>query len=296
MSNIHPSAHVDPKAELGPDVDIGPNCFVGPRVTIGEGCTLHNNVTVTGHTTIGKGNEFYPASVIGADPQDLKFRGEPTELTVGDDNIFRELVTVHTGTGAGGGFTKIGSHNRFLVGVHAAHDVTIEDHCVVANGVQFGGHVHVESYATFGGMSGLHHFARVGRYAFVAGMTRANMDVPPYLIVQGYEGRVRGVNIHGMSRWGFSAERIQPIRRAFKDLYTDRGRFGGNLLSRLDCLENDGPLTDDVRHLIEFVRATVRDGYQGRYLESVRGEATREKAGFYQGTAHATQDTGGNGS
>lgn len=281
MSPVHPSAHVDPKAELGSDVEIGPNCFVGPHVTLGDGCRLHNNVTVTGRTTAGPRNEFYPTCVIGADPQDLKYQGEPTELIIGEDNVFREQLTVHTGTGVGGGVTRIGSHNRFLVGVHIAHDVAIEDHCIIANSVGLGGHGHIESYATFGGMVGMHHFATVGRYAFVAAMTRVSADVPPFMIVHGYDPRVRGVNIRGMSRWGFSKERLAPIRQAFKDLFTDRSRYGGALLHRLDCVENDGELTDDVRYLVQFVRRTVAEGHQGRYLESVRGRATRQKAGFY---------------
>ena len=278
---------IDPKAQLGGDVEIGPSCYVGPHVTLGDGCRLHNNVTLTGRTTIGRGNEFYPTCVIGADPQDLKFQGEPTELIVGDENVFRELVTVHLGTGAGGGLTRLGHHNRFLVGVHLAHDVIVEDHCVLANSVQVGGHVHMESYATFGGMVGVHHFAAVGRYAFVAGMARVPMDVPPFMIVHGYEGRVRGVNVNGLARWGFTKERIQPIRQAYKDLYTDRSRFGSALLHRLDGLESDGELTDDVRYLVQFVRRTASQGHSGRYLESERAEATRQKARFYNGAAAA---------
>lgn len=283
MSSIHPSACIDPKANVASDVEIGPGCYVGPDVTLGDGCKLHNNVTITGRTTIGRRNVFFPTCVIGANPQDLKFQGERTELIVGDENVFRELVTVHTGTGAGGGVTRIGSQNQFLVGVHIAHDMIIEDHCIVANGVQLGGHVRVESYATFGGMVGVHHFATIGRYAFVAAMTRVACDIPPFMIVQGDDGRVRGVNINGMVRWGFSKGRMQPIRQAFKDLFTDRGRFGGPLLRRLDRLENDGEMTEDVRYLIQFVRRTVAEGHQGRYLESVRARATRQKAGFYGG-------------
>ncbi|MBN1344393.1 MAG: acyl-ACP--UDP-N-acetylglucosamine O-acyltransferase [Phycisphaerae bacterium] len=282
MRRIHPSATVEPGAGIGGDVEIGPNCYVGPHVVLGDGCRLHNNVTITGRTTVGKGNVFFPTCVIGADPQDLKFQGEPTELIIGDDNVFRELVTVHTGTGAGGGLTRVGSHNRFLVGVHIAHDVIIRDHCVVANGVQFGGHVLVGDYATFGGMSGVHHFVRVGDYAFLAAMTRANMDVPPFMIVHGYEGRVRGVNVNGMTRWGFPPERIQPIRQAFKDLYSNRSRFTGSLAQRLDRMASNGELTEDTRYLVEFVRQTVAEGYQGRYLESQRGQATRQHAEFYR--------------
>jgi len=282
MGGIHPSAVIDPKATVGRDVQIGPSCYVGPDVTLGDGCVLHNNVTLTGRTTLGRGNVFFPTCVIGAVPQDLKFQGEPTELIIGDENVFRELVTVHTGTGAGGGVTRVGSHNRFLVGVHIAHDAIIEDHCVIANGVHLGGHVHIESCVAFGGMVGVHHFVTVGRHAFVAAMARAALDVPPFMIVQGDEGRVRGVNVNGMARWGFTKERIQPVRQAFKDLYSDRSRFGGPLLHRLERMESDGELTDDVRYLIGFVRRTVREGHSGRYLESVRGRATRRKADFYE--------------
>jgi len=281
MHSIHPSAYVDPAAEIGRDVRIGPNGYVGPHVVLGDECHLHNNVTITGHTTIGKRCEFFPGCVIGADPQDLKYRGEPTELIIGDDNVFRELTTAHPGTEAGGGVTRVGHHNRFLVGVHIAHDVTIEDHCILANNVQLGGHVYVESYATFGGVAGVHHFVTIGRYAFVAALARVATDVPPYMIMQGYESRVRGVNVTALARWGFSEERIAALRQAYKDLYTNRTRFNGPLLQRLAGMESDGQLTEDVRYLILSIRRTAFEGHMGRYRESTRPAATRQKAGFY---------------
>ncbi len=282
MTTIHPSACVDPKARVGQDVEIGPNCFVGPHVVLGDGCRLHNNVTITGRTRVGAGNQFYPQAVIGADPQDLKYEGEPTELVVGDDNVFRELVTAHTGTAGGGGVTRIGHHNRFLIGVHIAHDVTIQDHVVLANSVQVGGHVLLESYVNVGGMTGFHHFVRVGRHAMVAGMTRANVDVPPYMIAHGAECRVRGVNVNGMARWGFSQERLAAIRQAFKDIYSERSRFSGPILRRLEGVESNGELTDDVKYLIRFVRDTLQSGHRGRFLESARDESTRKRAAFYE--------------
>ncbi len=281
MTDIHPGAYVDPKARIGRNVRIGPNSFVGPSVTLGDDCCVHNNVTITGHTTIGSKCEFFPGCVIGAEPQDLKFHGETTELVIGDDNVFRELTTAHPGTEAGGGVTRVGHHNRFLVGVHIAHDVTIEDNCVLANNVQLGGHVHVESYATFGGVAGVHHFVTIGRYAFVAALARIATDVPPFMIMQGYESKVRGVNTKALARWGFSPERIAALKRAYIDLYTDRSRFGGPILHRLTAMESDGRITDDVRYLILSVRRTAVDGHLGRYLESNRPEATRRRAGFY---------------
>lgn len=285
MSRIHPSATIDPKAKIASDVEIGPNCCVGPDVTLSDGCRLYNNVTVVGRTTVGARNVFYPMCVIGAEPQDLKYGGEPTELVIGSDNVFRELVTAHTGTGAGGGVTRVGSHNRFLVGVHIAHDVVVEDNVIVSNGVQIGGHVHIESYATFGGMVGLHHFLTVGRYAFVAAMTRAPLDIPPFMIAQGPEGRVRGVNVQGMARWDFSQERIQALRTAYRDLFTDRSRYGSTLIQRLEGVESNGELTEDVRYLIEFIRRSTSEGRAGRYLESVRSEDTRKRAAFYAETS-----------
>jgi UDP-N-acetylglucosamine acyltransferase len=281
MNAIHPSAYVDPKSEVGDDVRIGPNCYVGSSVRLGDGCRLHNNVTLTGYTRVGPRCEFFPGCVIGAEPQDLKYHGEPSELIIGSDNVFRELTTAHPGTEAGGGVTTIGDHNRFLVGVHIAHDVLIEDNCVLANNVQLGGHVHVESYATFGGVAGVHHFVTIGRYSFVAALARIATDVPPFMIMQGYESRVRGVNTKALARWGFSPERIAALKRAYLDLYTDRSRFGGPVVHRLTAMESDGQLTDDVRHLILSVRRTAIDGHLGRFLESRRPEATRRRAGFY---------------
>jgi len=290
MSSIHPTAYVDPKACIGQGVLIGPNSFVGPQVILGDDCRLSNNVTLTGHTTVGKGCSFYPGCVVGEEPQDLKYVGEDTELIIGENNVFRELVTVHPGTGAGGGVTRIGSHNRFLVGVHIAHDVVIEDHCVMANGVQLGGHVYVESYATFGGVGAVHHFASIGRYAFVAAMARVATDVPPFMIMQGYESRVRGINLRGLARWGFSPERTDPLRQAYKDVFTDRGRYQGPMLQRLTSIESNGTMTEDVRYLVSFIRRSAIEGHQGRYLEAHRPAATRQKAGYYDETLFGRQN------
>src|SRR5437870_5362807 len=148
MAKIASTATVDPKAELAADVEVGPGCFIGPRVTIGAGTRLIANVTILGNTRIGAGNVFYPSTVIGAIPQDLKYEGTDTSLVIGDKNVFREGVTAHTGTELGGGVTEIGSHNQFQVGAHLAHDVRVGNHCILSNQVQIAGHVHIESHVT----------------------------------------------------------------------------------------------------------------------------------------------------
>jgi len=214
-SVIHALALVDPAAKLGRGVEIGPFCVVGPDVELGDHCRLINSVTIVGHTTIGQGCEFFPGAVIGMPPQDLKFMGEVTYIEIGNHNVFREHCTVHPGTENGGSITRIGNNNVFLAGVHIAHDCTVGDRCVFANSVQLAGHVRVESNVTFGGGTGVHHFVTVGKHAFVGGMSRITMDVPPFMIAvaaRGPRSEVRMINGVGLQRAGFSESEILNLR------------------------------------------------------------------------------------
>jgi UDP-N-acetylglucosamine acyltransferase len=283
MSSIHPSACVDDKAQLGRDVQIGPHCYIGPDVVIGDACRLHNNVTVVGATRLGRGNELFPGVVLGTPPQDIKYHGGKTELIIGDDNIFREHVTAHPGTEVGGAVTRIGNHNRFLVGVHIAHDVDLGSHCILANAVQIAGHCRIEDCVTMGGMVGLHHFCTAGRHCFVAGLTRVTVDVPPFMIFAGEPARVRGINANGMSRWDFDDRSLQNLRQAFKLLFSRRAITDepNNLLKRIGELESNGPLDDNLRYLITFIRRSIADGVYGRYLESQRHDTAEDRSGFY---------------
>lgn len=290
MLEIHPTAVVDRNAVLGDDVVIGPNSYVGPRVVLGAGCRLHNNVTLTGNTQIGSRNQFFPGCVIGAVPQDLKYRGTDTRVVIGDDNVFREHVTVHAGTEVAGGITRIGNHNRFLVGSHIAHDCTVGSDCILANQVQLAGHCCLEDRVTMGGLIGVHHFVTIGTMAYIGGMTRVTVDAPPYMITAGYFARVRGVNSEGLSRWGLADDRIQRLREVYKKLYLQRGAaVGVSILERIAAVESNGSLTDEVRYLCEFIRRGCRDGVFGRYRESLRTDTDADRRHFY---ANETLDTG----
>ncbi|MFQ5490995.1 MAG: acyl-ACP--UDP-N-acetylglucosamine O-acyltransferase [Phycisphaerae bacterium] len=275
QAGIHPTALVDPRAELGDDVVIGPYCVVGPDVRLGDGCRLHHQVTLTGHTTVGKGCEFFPGVMIGLKPQDLKYRGEPTRVEIGNHNVFREMVTLHPGTVGGGEVTRLGDHNHLLIGVHVAHDVQIGHRCVLANYVQLAGHVKVEDHVTFGGQSGVHHFVTIGKHAMVGGLTRTTADVPPFMIFVAARthGRVRIVNGVGLKRCGFSNEQIEAIKKAWLRLYARKARIGGRAIRQIaeEILAEPG-VDDNVTYLCEFIIRSAAHGRQGRYLESLRSD------------------------
>ena len=210
-SKIHPLACVDRSAQIAPGVEIGPFCVVGPHVKIGRGTRLMNNVTVIGHTTIGEDNLLFPNAVLGAIPQDKKFGGEITRLEIGDNNHFREAVTIHVGTAKGGGVTKIGSGNLLMVNTHIGHDVVVGDNCIFANNVMFAGHVHVGSNVVLSGAAGVHHFVTIGDFVYAGGQAKMSHDVPPFVKVDD-ANQIRGVNSVGMRRSGFSENDISARR------------------------------------------------------------------------------------
>ncbi|MDB5221047.1 MAG: Acyl-[acyl-carrier-protein]--UDP-N-acetylglucosamine O-acyltransferase [Myxococcaceae bacterium] len=224
--SIHPTAVVDPRAELAPDVEVGPYCVVGPGVRIDEGTRLVGHVVVTGRTVIGKNNVVHPFSVIGAEPQIRKIDPKPGEaiarsaLVIGADNVFREHVTVNASSAERP--TTIGAHNLFMAGAHVAHDVLVGSNCVVANAVQLAGHVIVEDWVTFGGLSGVAQHLRVGQSAFVAAGAMCERDVPPFVIVQGDRARVRALNVIGLERRGVSADSIARLKKAFARTFVQR--------------------------------------------------------------------------
>ena len=286
MTDIHPTAVVDPEARLGEGVRVGPFCFVGAGVELGAGCRLHPHVTLLGPATFGHDNEIYPQCTLGAAPQDLKYKGGPTTLIVGNQNIFRENVTIHRGTEVdlqSRGVTRIGNHNLLMVGVHVAHDCDLGDNVIVANQVQLAGHVRLEDCVTVGGASAMHHFVTVGRNAFVGGMTRVTHDVPPYMKVQGYDQEVRGANLEGMKRWHFSENSVNAVKSAWRLLYGRRGdNTPGRTLEALREIEADGLIADEhVRYLVEFLRCKLEYGVFGRVREHLRRDTPEDRAGFY---------------
>ncbi len=269
MAAIHPSSVIDRGAQIADDVTIGPLCYVGPKVTIGPRCRLISHVSVLGKTTLGSGNAIWPHVVLGADPQDLKYKGEESALIIGDDNVLRELVTAHTGTGVGGGATRIGNGNLIMGGVHIAHDCEIGNHVLIANNVGLAGHVRVEDHANISGQVGVHHFVTFGQYCFVGGMSRIVQDVPPFMIVEGNPSLVHCLNKIGLKRHQFAAESIERLDQCFRRLYRAKAGQGGpsTMLERLNALESEFPHDPHVKILIQSLRHSATAGPHGRYRE-----------------------------
>ncbi len=271
MSKIHPTAIIDPTAEIASSATIGAYCTIGPRVSIGEDCILRSQCHITALTRMGRGNEIHPFTVLGGDPQDLKFHGEPTWLEIGDFNTIREHSTIHRGTGNGGGITRIGSHNLIMGNVHIAHDAIIASHCIFANNAMLAGHTQVDDHANIGGGAGLHHFVRVGYCGFVGGMSRVSKDVPPFMLVEGSPAAIRGYNNVGMSRLGLSESEIEAAKEVYKRIFRIRGGEGA---AKIASLLKDHPNSKVVRRIAESLRA-VTDGLNGRSLETKRTDDKR---------------------
>ncbi|RJP33382.1 MAG: acyl-ACP--UDP-N-acetylglucosamine O-acyltransferase [Phycisphaerales bacterium] len=276
--SIHRTAIVDCRAQIGADVTIGPYSVIGPHVVIGDRCRIGHQVTLDGHTTLGPDCQVFPGALLGLPPQDVKFRGADTLLEIGEGNVFREMVTAHPGTEGGGGVTRIGDRNLFLIGVHVAHDCQIGDHCIVANYTQFAGHVRVEDHVNMGGHAAVHHFVTIGRHAFIGGMTRVVADVPPYMVIvaaRGTRSEVRMVNGVGLQRCGFSTEQINNLRKAFMRLYSRRARTSGSpIRDRVSAILSENP-GEHVEYLCRFLLRSFEHGRHGRYLESLRPDNPR---------------------
>ncbi len=253
-ARVDPTARVHPGAVLEPGVRVGPYCVVGPDVSLGRGTVLDAHVVVDGSTRVGEHNRFYPFSSIGLAPQDLKYRGEPSRLEIGDRNTFREFVTVNRGTEGGGNLTRIGSHNLFMTQVHVAHDCTVGSHTIFANAATLAGHVEVQDWATLGAFSGVHQFCRVGAHAFVGGFTVVTKDVLPYSKTVGNRARIYGINTVGLTRRGFTRESLIALKEAYRLLLQSRL----NTSEAVKHLESEGPHTTEVRAIVEFVRTSPR--------------------------------------
>jgi len=221
MANIHPTALVDPSAKVAPDARIGPYSIVGKDVVIGAGTVLLSHVVVAARTTLGARNQVFQFASIGEIAQDRKYGGEPTTTTIGDDNTFREYVTVNAGTMQDRGDTRIGNANLFLAYSHVAHDCVVGNHTTFSNNAQIAGHVHIGDWAVLGAFAGVHQFCRVGTHAMLAAYAVVLQDVPPYVTVQGYPAKPHGTNNEGLRRRGFSADDILQVRRAYKTLYRE---------------------------------------------------------------------------
>jgi UDP-N-acetylglucosamine acyltransferase len=255
MNEIDARAVVAPSARLGQDVRIGPFAVVGEEVELGDACVLHSHAAVRGPARLGKGNVVHPFCSVGGDPQDLTYRGERTELMVGDENEFHEFVTVNRGTAKGGGVTRIGSHNLFMAYAHVAHDCAVGDYTVFTNGATLAGHVSVEDWAVIGAFSAVHQFCRVGKYSYIAGYSVITQDVAPFSKVAApRETKCYGVNSIGLERRGFSKERIQIVEQAFRLLL----RSKLNTSQAIERIKAELKGSGDVEELIRFIESAER--------------------------------------
>ena len=219
MALIHPSAIIDPKAEIAEDVEIGPYAVIGPNVVIGRKTQIGAHTVVEGHTSIGSENRIGHFASVGGAPQDMKYRGEPTKLVIGDRNLIREFTTLHTGTIQDQGITKIGNDNWIMAYVHLAHDCHVGNHTIFANSTQLAGHVHVGDWVILGGFTVVHQFCRLGAHSFTAMNSLLFADLPPFVMAQGQPAQARSMNFEGLRRRGFSAERISAVKAMHKSLY-----------------------------------------------------------------------------
>jgi UDP-N-acetylglucosamine acyltransferase len=267
MSRLSPLASIDPKAHIGNDVEIDAFCVIGPNVVIGDGCKIYNNVTLLGHTVLGRNNVIYPNAVIGSPPQDLKYRGGPTRVEIGENNQIREAVSIHSGTETGIGITRIGSNNLLMVNCHIGHDAQFGSKCIIGNNAMIAGHVVCgDGVAMMGGV-GVHHFVTIGEYAYIAGYSRVHHDVPPFVKVDGAD-RVRALNAVGLKRHGFTEDDVDALEDATRRLFFGREKPFNVTLAEFDLMNGINP---HVKRMIDFLHRR-NQGKHGRYLEAQRGK------------------------
>jgi UDP-N-acetylglucosamine acyltransferase len=259
-SSIHPTAIVESGAQLGADITIGAYAYVGPEVTLGDGCVLHHHANVEGFTTLGAQCEVFPFACIGTKTQDLKYRGGRVGVRIGDRNVFREYVSVHSAT-KDGEFTVIGNDNLLLAYCHVAHDCQLGSHIIASNEVGIAGHCLIDDRVTLGAKSGLHQFCRVGAHAMVGAMSKIVQDVPPYIIADGNPAIARSINKIGLERHGFTPERLEAVKHAFRLFY----RAGLNRTQALEKMHAH-PLAGSVEFqaFLAFVEKSERGVVAGR--------------------------------
>lgn len=252
-TQIHPTAIVDARAEIGADTVIGPHCVVAAEVVIGPGCWLQHHVTLCGPMTAGPRNKFYAYCSIGQQTQDLKYAGEPTYLEIGEENTFREFVTINRST-TSEGKTRVGSHGNFLAYSHVGHDCDVGDAVVFSNNGTLAGHVKVGDHAIMGGLTAVHQFCRIGRFAITGGCSKIVQDIPPFMIADGNPAKVRGINVVGLERNGFSPETIKAIKEAFRLIY--RSKF--NTRQAIEAIRKELGSSPELTQIVEFIEQSER--------------------------------------
>ncbi|OGP20473.1 MAG: acyl-[acyl-carrier-protein]--UDP-N-acetylglucosamine O-acyltransferase [Deltaproteobacteria bacterium GWA2_57_13] len=254
MSKIHATAFVGPGAELEEDVEVGAYSVIGPQVKIGKGTRIRSHVVIEGNTTLGQGNLILQFASVGSVPQDLKYRGEDSRLIIGNHNTIREFVSLNPGTAGGGMVTRIGDHNLLMMYCHIAHDCILGGHNIVANGATLGGHVVIEDYVIVGGLVGIHQFVKVGTSAILGAGSMVSKDIPPYCTATGDRARLRGLNLEGLRRRGFTKVQIEGLKKAYRIIF----QSGLKVRDALKKVKEEIPNSPEVEHLNLFVENSQR--------------------------------------
>jgi UDP-N-acetylglucosamine acyltransferase len=254
MSIIHPTAIVDPQAELHPTVSVGAYSVIEGQVVIGAGTQISAHVYIDRYTRIGRDCRIYPFASVGTPPQDKKFKGEKSELIMGDENVIREYVTINRGTPDGGGVTTIGNQNLLLAYVHVAHDCHLGNGITMVNVATLGGHVTLEDHAVIGGLSAVHQFVRIGSHAYVGGKTGVSQDIPPFVLASGERAKLFGLNIVGLKRYNFSNEVILALKKTYQTVIRSHLTIQDAILK----VEKEVPLLPEVTQFLDFIRSSQR--------------------------------------
>jgi UDP-N-acetylglucosamine acyltransferase len=250
---IHSTAIIHPKAKVAGSCEIGPYCVIGEHVELGENCRLHSHVVIDGHTALGSGNEIFPFASIGLKTQDLKWKGGTTHTRIGNNNTFREYVTIHSATSAGE-VTEVGNSNHILAYCHIAHNVILGNHNIMSNVATLAGHVIVEDHAVIGGLAAIHQFCRIGAYSIIGGCSKVVQDVPPYMLADGNPATTRTINKVGLERNGISEEAQSALKSAYKILFREKL----TIPNALTKIESDLPALAEIKHLCDFIRKSER--------------------------------------
>lgn len=254
MTRLHPTAVIDSRADLDCDVEVGPYCVIGAGVKIGKGCKIDSHAVIQGRTTLGDGNVIFPFATVGTVPQDLKYKGEPSELKIGNRNTIREYVSLNPGTAGGGMITRVGDQNLLMMHCHIAHDCIIGNHNVIANGATLGGHVVIEDFVIVGGLVGIHQFVRIGTGAIVGAGSMVSKDVPPYCNATGDRATLHGLNLEGLKRRGFDQAVIDMIRKAYRIVFHSKLRTD----EALKKLRAELPGIPEIEKFVSFIAQSQR--------------------------------------
>ena len=254
MKLIHPTAIIDPQAELDTEVEVGAYSSIGAGVRIGKGSKIHSHVVIQGRTMLGEANVVFPFATVGSAPQDLKYKGEPSELIIGNRNTIREYVSLNPGTSGGGMVTRVGDQNLLMMYCHIAHDCIVGNRNVIANGATLGGHVIVEDFVIVGGLVGVHQFVRIGTGAILGAGSMVSKDVPPYCNATGDRARLHGLNVEGLKRRGFDKTIIDAIRKAYRICFQSKLKTD----DALKKIRQELPAIAEVEKFVSFIAASQR--------------------------------------